>query len=426
MGSLFDGLLDSALSEVLRREAGYFGRFPLTLPPSDAAIESYLCQSVLATYPAAWLIDALARGDEYLTGKYLPFTRQPGEPDPVARFMLDSIIDAFAAEQGDLSLRPGPEPSIRLPEHLAQEYDRRETVEGVRYLIRRLGSRPLLLLNAIGIPLALWTKFLTDPLHDFRIIIVESRSTDLLSGGVQGSTDLSTDTEDIAAVLKCEAIGEINVLGWSNGGRIAINLASKYSEHVRSLLLLGPTLSGIKGMPPVRNAFENSLQDVFLALRDDTKLANVFVKLLGNRARPPDWEGVADSPDKRAETMFAMPAEEYASMLLVPMARENDLLNYGRRITADLSYPMDQALANLKMPVLLITGQHDNVISNAFASTALATYVPGAIHINVKDAGHYIHDLQYPYFLWLLESFIAELRPPVSTARIEVKTTSSL
>jgi pimeloyl-ACP methyl ester carboxylesterase len=109
-------------------------------------------------------------------------------------------------------------------------------------------------------------------------------------------------------------------------------------------------------------------------------------------------------------------------MLLVPMAREDDLLNYGRRITADIGYPMDQALASLRMPVLLITGQYDNVISNAFAGAALAAYVPGFTHINVKGAGHYIHDLQYPYFLWLLESFTAELKPPAPAARIEVKT----
>ncbi|WP_375412928.1 alpha/beta fold hydrolase [uncultured Bradyrhizobium sp.] len=422
MSAIFDGLLDGTLNEVRRREASYFERFPIAFPPRDAAVESYLCRSVSAPYPAAWIANALIRGDEYLTSKCLPVTRKAGEPDPVARFMFDSMIDAFAAEQGGLSLRPVPDPGARIPEHLAQQYDRRRTAGGVGYLIRRHGSRPLLLLNAIGIPLALWTKFLTDPLHDFRVILVESRSADLLCGGVQGSTDLSTDTADIAAVLEGESIDEVDVLGWSNGGRLAVSLASKYPDQVRSLLLLAPTLSGIKGMPPVGKAFENSLQDVFLALRDNSKLASVFVKLLGERARSPDWNGMADNPEKRAETMFAMPAEEYASMLLVPMAREDDLLNYGRRITADISYPMDQALASLGMPVLLITGQYDNVISNAFASAALATYVPSFTHINVKGAGHYIHDLQYPYFLWLLESFTAALKPPAPTARIDVQT----
>ena len=38
----------------------------------------------------------------------------------------------------------------------------------------------------------------------------------------------------------------------------------------------------------------------------------------------------------------------------------------------------------------------------------------------MSGAGHYIHDLQYPYFRWILGEWLAVHSAPTSTARVRV------
>jgi hypothetical protein len=38
----------------------------------------------------------------------------------------------------------------------------------------------------------------------------------------------------------------------------------------------------------------------------------------------------------------------------------------------------------------------------------------------LTGAGHYVQDLQYPYFLWALESFTTSFELPLNSLRVEV------
>lgn len=421
MSILFKRLLDDALSEVSRREPDYFSRFSLALPASNCRIERYLQQSLVQRYSPAQIDNALADGIAYFDALGVNFAETTSDPDPLAQLMLDSIMDAFIAVQDNLFLQPGFVHSRSFPTALADAYDSRQTPSGRRYLVGQRGRRQLLLINALGIPLTVWWKLLFDPSHDFQIIVVESRCGDFLAGGMQSDVDLSQHAIDISEVLSCESIDQIDVLAWCNAGRVAIELARKCAGQIRSLVLLSTTLRGIKGVDPRPSPFEDNFEQIFSTIAKNRALAGPLIKMLSRLSKPPVWDTLTEDPAARAAALFRLPARDHTATLQVPMSRPEFLINYGSRTTSDESYPLHEVLSKINVPLFLITGDHDNVVSNAFTCAALSTWANAVIHASISGAGHYVQDLQYPYFCWLLKSFLYEEAVPSSTARVIVQ-----
>ena len=100
------------------------------------------------------------------------------------------------------------------------------------------------------------------------------------------------------------------------------------------------------------------------------------------------------------------------------------LLNYAKRTAADEAYPMAntlQKLAATGIPVLLITGNDDTMVSNPATCTALRNAGMAFIHAAISGTGHYAQDLQYPYFLWLLKSFTQDQQLSDGALRVSIE-----
>jgi pimeloyl-ACP methyl ester carboxylesterase len=342
--------------------------------------------------------------------------------DAVSLVLFDGMLDAVAASRNPGSLHAAPAVA-GIESILAEQYDARSTPGGQRYIVRRGGSRNLLLINALGIPLGLWSRLLGDSHHPFRIIAVENRCGGFLSGGMGSDEALTTHADDISEVLRHEKITDLHVLGWCNGGRIAIDLVTRKMCDARSLTLLSPTLRGTKAGAQTASPFEERLQQVFTIVTRNRALAKPTVAMLSKFAVPPDWDALAADPQARSAALFAMSAREHASSFLKPMSTADFLLNYARRTAADEAYPMVDALnrlADAGVPVLLLLGSHDAMINNDATSTALEACGVPVTRATVSGAGHYAQDLQYPYFLSALESFTTSFALPLNSLRVEV------
>ena len=294
---------------------------------------------------------------------------------------------------------------------MAERYETRKTRSGHRYIVRRAGSRPLLLISALGVPLSVWSRFLSDPGHDFRIVVVENRCGDLFDGGMRSTERLDAHADDIAEVLEDPELREpLDVVSWCNGGRIGAQLGAKHPGHVKSMVFVSTTWRGIANVPAAPCAFEDSLEQIFVAIRKNPKLAVTLAGMVRKFVKAPDWDSLANDDVARARELCRMPAIENSTALLAPMQTPDRLINYSLRTAADEAFPIAGALGSLAsagIPVLLITGEHDNVISNSLALDALRASCGRVTHACVSGAGHYVHDLQYRYFRWLLESFLA-------------------
>jgi pimeloyl-ACP methyl ester carboxylesterase len=421
VNQLFHLLLDEGLDEIRRRQPDYFSCFVLRLVSMDGQIDRYRRHALFADYPTSTLAEALSAALAHISSCGITIAETNGKPEPVATTLLDSAMDAFATERGRLPLHAPMAPCRTLAEILSEAYDERLTPNGTRYLIRRGGHLKLVLINAIGIPLTIWSRFLGDPTHDFQIIIVQSRCGDLIEGGMSGAVPIAVDSADIDDVLAWEAVDQADVLGWCNGGRVAVDIASKNPGRIRSVVLLSPTMQGIAGGEPRASAFEDSLEKVFKALDAHPQLAPGLVKLL---LESHNGQGSASERLRAMADIFGLPSKEQASALLVPLSRSESLFNYCRRVRSNAGHPIHELLASLDQPIMLITGDHDNIINNAHTLVSLQTWARNLIHVNVSAAGHYIQDLQYRYFCMFLNEFVAHRRAPISSARVQVDTAS--
>lgn len=419
MNNSFQALLDGTVDEIVRREPEYFKRFAVSIAPPARVAQELINDHVILDHPVNEIEQAFSEGLSYFTSRGIRLEQENGQRDPVGDVLLRSIADAFSVAHGQLPLVP----SAQLPafsDVMQQEYEQRQTADGIRYFVRRRGTRPLLLITATGIPLGIWSRLLADEQHDFRVMAVEARCSNLLTGGIQQFTDLAADAADIAKVLEAESLRDVNLVGWCNGGRLAIEMASRCASQIRSLVLVGPALGGFKGVPRTPSRFEASMKKVFSVLAQKPRLAAIYVKSL--QEQPPDWASLVD-PQARASALFGMQPRDQAAALQSPMAEAESLLNYGRRLTADGDHPIEEAFSRIEQPVMLITGSDDGQVSNEFTLAVLRsrTWKTPVAHADILGAGHYPHYLQYPYFRLLLQSFLVDEHTPAPMARVRVQ-----
>ena len=102
----------------------------------------------------------------------------------------------------------------------------------------RAGRAPLVIVNAIGANLAPWKRVLVDLEREREIVTWDHRG--LLESGPPASPrlDPGAHAEDAIAVADHHDLERFMVASWSNGARIALELASRYPERVRGVALV--------------------------------------------------------------------------------------------------------------------------------------------------------------------------------------------
>ncbi|MFZ1008365.1 MAG: alpha/beta hydrolase, partial [Candidatus Sulfotelmatobacter sp.] len=422
---LFHRLLDCTLDEIVQREPAYFSQFAVGIASPSRAAEELIKNQVVRNHSVNEIELALNEGLAYFTSRGVKISSENCKGDPVGDLLLRAITDAFSAAKGELPLEPCATTHAPFTEVLEREYDQRKTADGVRYFIRRQGqgTRPLLLITATGIPLVIWSQLLADQTLDFRIVVVESRGADLIKGGIRQFAELPADAEDISKVLDAEGLSNVSLVGWCNGGRLAIETAVRCAARIRSLVLVAPALSGFKGVPRIPSRFEASMKKVFATLSQKPRLAGIYVNIL--QEQPPDWATLVD-PEARASALFGLPPRDQAVALQSPMANVESLLNYGCRLASDAAHPVEEAFLRIEQPMMLITGNYDSQVNNDFILSVLRSraWKTPVIHAGIVGSGHYPHYLQYPYFGFLLQSFFLKGQTPATTARVQIETVS--
>ncbi len=368
------------------------------------------------------LEEFLTKGLAYFAERWPASTQTTSIGDPITQFVCDSVVDALLADHGILDLQPAFKMAGTVLETLSQSYSEGTTKAEIRYFIRNRGSRPLLLINSTGVPIDIWHSFLADPEHDFRIIVPERRGTDLLNGGLQEPVDIATESTDLGSILDAESIERIEVVAWCNGTRLAIELATLQPARIGSIVLLTPTFKGLSGKVALPSQFERDLQLLFDSVLQQPDLAEFFCQTIAEQGRElPDWDRLKDQPAKRAQKLFEMPSQKHAGVIVAPMTEPESFLNMTYRVASDENHATKETLQRLTGRMLVLMGSHDHIVSNGLTLCALEQIKPNSVvAVTVSGAGHYIHDLQYRYFRFLLDRFLPDRGQILSTARMSV------
>jgi pimeloyl-ACP methyl ester carboxylesterase len=398
MDALAANIVGNLLLEVKARDPAYWARYPLSLP--EAAMAGFE-----AGEGAGLRRLCLDLG--------VPLRDQPVSDSPLGDLIAGGLRDARVAGSQLPPLRAWTDAPAPLEYCLRHDFDERTTPAGVRYWVGRRGSQPLVIVNALGIPLAPWAALIRDASHPFRLYLVDAQCSDLLRGGMRQAGSLADESRRITQVVARERLEGALLVGWSNAARVALHAAAASPASYAGVVLLSPSLRGAASNGSARTAFETQLQKVFQSVLARPESAARFSTLLLAGIQLPDWERFRD-PRAREQALLRLPALRTSNGLGAPFQNGADLESYARRATADETVDGASVLRDVPHPLLLITGELDQLVSNEHTRDVFRAADKVHVEARIRGAGHYAQDLQYQHFRHLLETFAdapAAMRP---------------
>ena len=113
--------------------------------------------------------------------------------------------------------------------------------DGTLLATRRRGhgdALPLLICNGVGANDAPWRRALVDLERERPIVMWDQRG--LLGSGVPATdrVDPGTQAEDALSVIEHYGFDDFVIASWSNGSRVAIELATRYPERIKALVMV--------------------------------------------------------------------------------------------------------------------------------------------------------------------------------------------
>lgn len=262
------------------------------------------------------------------------------------------------------------------------------TFDGSLIAVRRLGTDdgiPLLVVNAIGATMAVWTRPLIDIQRQRPIVAWDHRGLHASEPPKTPRIDPGAHAEDAIAALDHHGFERAALVSWSNGSRIAIEIATRYPERVAALTIV----SGGYG-----HAANRLLRfEVGAAMPLIASVAKYFAGPLATGFR-----GVVARPELmgliRQSGMVAATADTAALAELLRAMSECDLkllLAEFQEVAGDSAADL---LGQIEAPTLLIVGDHDQ-FTPAAMTDQMARAIPECRVLTYEGATHYL-PLEYP------------------------------
>lgn len=182
----------------------------------------------------------------------------------------------------------------------------------------------------------------------------------------QDGYDIEDQAEDIAELIQSLALTDFDLVGHGSGGAIAIEYALRYSQRLRSLILVDSV--------PIEGAFTplQGLQ-ILSQMRDDRSMLRQALSTLFPSAPPPTMS------EKEFESFFKRLVDDAASMAPAAFTAVAEALGRWNRL---------EEAHRLTLPTLLLLGTEDVIIERDAATRSLLA-IPGASNLEIlRGVGH--------------------------------------
>jgi pimeloyl-ACP methyl ester carboxylesterase len=177
---------------------------------------------------------------------------------------------------------------------------------------------------------------------------------------------------DARSVLERAEALPADVIGWSGGGLVALALAVEHSTACRSLLLIEPSVHGLRAV--TLSAIGMTLRAQFAKLRGGQRAATDLAyrwtfgyRGLGRNA----WE---EMPDEWREDVLS-----HADAVAAEQDEE-----------VSLGYPSKAQLRQLELPVTIVVGERSQHYFHRIARH-LMRVIPQARFHSIRGASHAVH-----------------------------------
>jgi len=262
------------------------------------------------------------------------------------------------------------------------------------------GSGPdLVLLHGWGLNVRVWDGLVEELRDRFRLITVD------LPGHGRSAWNAGRGTPAEQAWFIHSSLASVtnrySLLGWSLGAQIALDLAAAMPGQIDKLILLAATPRFARS-----DDWSFGMQPSVIA-KMATQLRQDYAKTVGDFLEL-QVRGSADAQNALAELRRA---------LLVHGQAKPEALEAGLNILA--TSDLRPTLPHVKVPTLVIAGQHDRITPPA-ASRALAEALPDGRYVEMRRAAHAPFLSHRSEFAKLIEQFLHGDVPASVTAAAAV------
>jgi pimeloyl-ACP methyl ester carboxylesterase len=244
------------------------------------------------------------------------------------------------------------------------------------HIVERGSGPPLVLVHGLGAQLRNFTYALVDPLAaNFRVICVDRPGCGYSTRPARVSASLPGQAAAIAKLLAALDIAKPIIVGHSYGGAVALALALNHSENVGGLALIAP-------LTHAQDAAPAAFRDLVILSPRLRKLiawtvavplsmaagAKVLSLVFRPDAVPPDFATAAGG------LLAFRPGQFFAA--------SSDLVSVNDDLPA-----MEARYSSIRMPVGILFGRSDEILSYQEHGVAMQSKIPGLV-VSLVDGGH--------------------------------------
>jgi pimeloyl-ACP methyl ester carboxylesterase len=221
---------------------------------------------------------------------------------------------------------------------------------------------------------------------------------------------------DLLRILAHEGLERVHLVGWCTGGKSCLRFAARHPQRVDSVALLQPALRDPATPAAADSPWEREMVHFAARLLEQPELAPLAAAALTRL----DTGAVLTDARLREDPIAC--AEEALARVpsdVEPLVRRTwrdgaSALAYLRRMADFWRHPVEDALASVACPVLVVSAGHDRVASPRLAeracrrmSAAMAT-----THWCAPDGDHYLPHQEPALAAAALEAFLARPTAP--------------
>ena len=248
-------------------------------------------------------------------------------------------------------------------------------------------GRPLVFLHGLGWDHTLWRRELARYAGAYRVIAGDTRG----HGGSAkppGPYTIDLFADDWAALLDALAVRGACLVGFSQGGMIAMTLAVKRPDLVDALVLVSTICRG-----------------------NPSGQAYMEARIAAMREQGPEASARIGAQQIFSPGFLARHPERFAEFVAWRAAMPQEPLVAAMRAVA--GFDVRAGLASVAKPCVVIAGTED-ALTKPEAVAEVAAAIPGASYRTVPGAGHMIPVEQPDPFDGLLAPFLAQHFPAVA------------
>ena len=252
--------------------------------------------------------------------------------------------------------------------------------------IGKANAKPIILITGGGATMDTWNPLLLEKLTsaNYKVIIFENRGVGESTVGTK-EFSISQFANDTSGLLDALRISKADVLGWSEGGFIAQQLALTYPDKVDNLILYATSCGG----------------------PDDRPTPAEIMQIVTNSSISPQERIQKVVPFLFPPASWFKAHPDYLNYLPIPRETVSHQILQQQLEAATTWTGTCNALSNITQPTLVIVGADDDAAPD---SLTLAEKIPGAWLIRIGTAGHGLMYQHPDVFNRLLMTFLESNR----------------